>query len=98
MLETDVNLEYLRRGTLRVELIGRGFAWLDTGTHEALQLAFSFFQVLQERQGVKISCVEEIAFRLGYIDRQKLRDLAQTMTSNEYGRYLLEIASEEALQ
>jgi glucose-1-phosphate thymidylyltransferase len=92
---TDINLEYLRRGTLRVELLGRGFAWLDTGTHEALQLASSFVQVLQERQGVKISCVEEIAFRLAYIDKNQLRALAQTMTANEYGRYLLEIASED---
>jgi len=92
---TDINLEYLRRKTLRVELLGRGFAWLDTGTHEALQLASAFVQVLQERQGVKISCVEEIAFRLGYIDKNQLRALAQTMTANEYGRYLLEIASED---
>jgi len=92
---TDGNLEYLRRGTLRVELLGRGFAWLDTGTHEALQLASSFVQVIQERQGVKISCVEEIAYRLGYIDQQKLQALAQTMTSNEYGRYLLEISTEK---
>ena len=91
---TDINLEYLRRGSLRVELIGRGFAWLDTGTHEALQLASAFVQVLQERQGVKISCVEEIAYRLGYIDKQALRALARTMMSNEYGRYLMEIAGE----
>ena len=92
---TDINLEYLRRGKLKVEIIGRGFAWLDTGTHEALQLASAFVQVLQERQGVKISCVEEIAYRLGYIDTPALRALAQTMVSNEYGRYLMEIASEE---
>jgi glucose-1-phosphate thymidylyltransferase len=92
---TDINLEYLRRKTLRVELLGRGFAWLDTGTHEALQLASAFVQVLQERQGVKISCVEEIAFRLGYIDKYQLQALAQNMTANEYGRYLLEIASED---
>jgi glucose-1-phosphate thymidylyltransferase len=92
---TDINLEYLRRKTLRVELLGRGFAWLDTGTHEALQLASAFVQVLQERQGVKISCVEEIAFRLGYIDKYQLQALAQNMTANEYGRYLLEITSED---
>jgi glucose-1-phosphate thymidylyltransferase len=91
---TDINLAYLRRGSLKVELIGRGFAWLDTGTHEALQLAAAFVQVLQERQGVKISCVEEIAYRLGYIDKQALRALARAMMSNEYGRYLLEIADE----
>ena len=92
---TDINLEYLRRKTLRVELLGRGFAWLDTGTHEALHLASAFVQELQERQGVKISCVEEIAFRLGYIDKYQLQALAQNMTANEYGRYLLEIASED---
>jgi glucose-1-phosphate thymidylyltransferase len=92
---TDINLAYLRRGTLRVELLGRGFAWLDTGTHEALQLASAFVQVLQERQGVKISCVEEIAYRRGYIDKHRLRALAQAMPANDYGSYLLEIAAEE---
>ena len=92
---TDVNLEYLRRGQLQVELFGRGFAWLDTGTHEALEQATNFVKVIQERQGLKIACVEEIAFRLGYIDREQLRRFAQDMLKNEYGQYLMEILEEE---
>lgn len=92
---TDVNLEYLRRGKLRVELLGRGFAWLDTGTHESLLQASDFVQAIQERQGLKIACIEEIAFRLGYVDREQLRKLAKDMLKNEYGRYLMEILSEE---
>jgi len=92
---TDVNIAYLNRGELKVELLGRGFAWLDTGTHEALQQASSFIQVIQERQGVKISCVEEIAYRLGYISKEELTHLAQKMQKNDYGRYLLEIIKEK---
>ncbi len=89
---TDVNMAYLRRGDLRVELLGRGFAWLDTGTHEALQQAASYVQAIQERQGLKISCVEEIAFRLGYINRAQLRSLADKYLQNDYGQYLVELA------
>jgi glucose-1-phosphate thymidylyltransferase len=92
---TDVNLTYLQRGDLRVELLGRGYAWLDTGTHKALQQAASFVQAIQERQGLKIACVEEIAYRLGYIDSRQLRDLASEMMQNEYGRYLTEIIKED---
>ena len=92
---TDVNLEYLRRGKLRVELLGRGFAWLDTGTHESLLQASDFVQAIQERQGLKIACIEEIAFRLGYVDRGQLRNLAKDMLKNDYGQYLMEILSEE---
>jgi glucose-1-phosphate thymidylyltransferase len=92
---TDVNLEYLRRSQLRAELLGRGFAWLDTGTHESLLQANDFVQAIQERQGLKIACIEEIAFRLGYIDRGQLRDLAKDMLKNNYGKYLMEILSEE---
>jgi glucose-1-phosphate thymidylyltransferase len=92
---TDVNLEYLRRGELHVELLGRGYAWLDTGTQEALQQAASYVQVIQERQGLKISCVEEIAFRLGYIDEKQLADLASQMMGNEYGRYLMSLIAED---
>ena len=91
---TDVNMAYLKRKDLRVELLGRGFAWLDTGTHEALQQASSYVQAIQERQGLKISCLEEIAFRLGYIDRHQLRKLAANFMKNDYGRYLMEIADE----
>jgi len=91
---TDVNMAYLRKGDLRVELMGRGFAWLDTGTHEALQQAASYVQVIQERQGLKIACIEEIAYRLGYIGREDLAGLGHEMTDNDYGRYLMEIAEE----
>lgn len=88
---TDVNLEYLRRGQLRVELLGRGFAWLDTGTHEALQQAASYVEAIQDRQGLKIACVEEIAYRLGYIDKHQVRELAADMLNNDYGQYLMEL-------
>jgi glucose-1-phosphate thymidylyltransferase len=92
---TDVNLEYLRRGELRVEILGRGFAWLDTGTHEALQQAACFVQTIQDRQGLKIACIEEIAFRSGLIDLKQLRLLAKDTMNNEYGRYLMGIVEEE---
>ncbi len=92
---TDVNLEYLRRGDLNVELLGRGYAWLDTGTQEALQQAASYVQAIQERQGLKISCVEEIAFRLGYINKEELADLASEMMGNEYGQYLMDLIAED---
>jgi glucose-1-phosphate thymidylyltransferase len=91
---TDVNMAYLRRGELRVELLGRGYAWLDTGTHQALQQAASYVQVIQERQGLKISCIEEIAYRMGYIDREQVKRLAADMIQNDYGQYLMEIISE----
>lgn len=94
---TDVNLAYLRRGDLKVEPLGRGFAWLDTGTHEALQQASSYVQAIQERQGLKISCIEEIAYRLGYIDRDQLLRLAGDFSKNEYGRYLADLANEDGL-
>ena len=92
---TDINLTYLNRGELRVELLGRGYAWLDTGTQEALQQAASYIQVIQERQGLKISCIEEIAYRLGYIDRDDLKRLAAEMLTNEYGQYLLKLIDED---
>ncbi|MFH2219166.1 MAG: glucose-1-phosphate thymidylyltransferase RfbA [Pseudomonadota bacterium] len=92
---TDVNMAYLRRGELRVELLGRGYAWLDTGTHQALQQAASYVQVIQERQGLKISCIEEIAYRMGYIDREQVKRLASDMIQNDYGQYLMEIISEQ---
>jgi glucose-1-phosphate thymidylyltransferase len=92
---TDVNLEYLRKGELRVEILGRGFAWLDTGTHEALQQAASFVQTIQDRQGLKIACIEEIAFRSGFIDLEQMKLLAKDTMNNEYGRYLMGIVEEE---
>ena len=91
---TDVNLSYLRQKKLKVELLGRGYAWLDTGTHEALQQAASYVQAIQDRQGLKIACVEELAYRLGYITADQLANLAQDMVQNEYGQYLLEIAND----
>lgn len=89
---TDLNREYLRSGELKVEIMGRGFAWLDTGTHESLQQASSFVRAIQERQGLKIACVEEIAYQLGYIGRDELKALASDMIKNEYGQYLMAIA------
>jgi len=92
---TEVNLEYLRRGLLRVELFGRGYAWLDTGTHESLEQATGYVRAIQDRQGLKISCIEEIAYHLGYIDREQLKNLAHDMLKNEYGQYLMEIIEQE---
>jgi glucose-1-phosphate thymidylyltransferase len=92
---TDVNLEYLARGQLQVELLGRGTAWLDTGTHEAMLQAGNFIQAVQERQGLMVSCVEEIAYRMGYIGREELRELAEIMAKNAYGQYLARLADEE---
>jgi len=91
---TDVNLTYMRRGQLRVELLGRGFAWLDTGTHKSLQQASRFVEAIQERQGLKIACIEEIAYRKGYIDLKQIQKLAEEMLKNEYGQYLMDIVSE----
>ncbi len=91
---TDVNSEYLRRGMLRVEKMRRGFAWLDTGTHETLLQAASFVQTIQARQGLKISCVEEIAYRMGYIDAAQVERLAKPLLKNEYGQYLMRIIKE----
>jgi glucose-1-phosphate thymidylyltransferase len=88
---TDVSRAYLGRGQLRVELLGRGFAWLDTGTHESLLQAANFVQTIEERQGLMIACVEEIAFRLGYINRGQLQALAHGLKRTEYGRYLLHL-------
>ena len=95
---TDVNLSYLRQKKIKVELLGRGYAWLDTGTHEALQQAASYVQAIQERQGLKIACVEELAYRLGYITADQLANLAEDMMQNEYGQYLLQILDDTVLQ
>ena len=89
---TDLNKIYLENKSLRVETLGRGYAWLDTGTHDSLLQAASFVETVQDRQGLKIACPEEIAFNLGYIDAAQLRALAEPLSKNEYGRYLLNIA------
>ena len=88
---TDVNLAYLKMGQLYVERLGRGIAWLDTGTHESMMRASGFIEVIEERQGLKVACVEEIAYRLGYISADEVRALAEPMQNNGYGRYLLDI-------
>jgi glucose-1-phosphate thymidylyltransferase len=91
---TDVNRAYLRRGQLKVSLLGRGFAWLDTGTYESLQQAANYVEAMQERQGLKIACLEEIAYRQGFIDAPQLERLAQELVQNEYGQYLLELIAQ----
>jgi glucose-1-phosphate thymidylyltransferase len=91
---TDVNSEYLRRGALRVEVLTRGAAWLDTGTHNSLLDASNFIRVVEERQGLKISCPEEIAFRMGFIDKSQLLALAKPLRKRGYGQYLERIANE----
>jgi glucose-1-phosphate thymidylyltransferase len=88
---TDVNVEYLRRGALTVEKLGRGFAWLDTSTHEAMHQASNFVQAIQERQGMHVACLEEIAFRMGYITAQDVVSIAQRMGKSSYGEYLTRI-------
>lgn len=89
---TDLNRIYLEQGKLKVSLLGRGVAWLDAGTHESLLQSANFIQAVQDRQGLMISCVEEIAYRMGYITREQLVELARTMSSNGYGAYLLRLA------
>ena len=92
---TSINNEYLRRGTLKVVLLGRGMAWLDAGTHENLLAAANFVQIVQSRQGMYIACIEEIAYRMGYISKEQLVSLAQPMLKTDYGQYLLRVAEEE---
>jgi len=92
---TDVNRAYMKRGALYVEKLGRGLAWLDTGTHESLMQAGNFIQVIEERQGLKVSCVEEIAYHMGYIDASQLEELAKPLIKNGYGQYLLDILKHE---
>jgi len=91
---TDVNRAYLAKGQLQVELLGRGTAWLDTGTHNSLLDAANFIKVVEDRQGLKIACLEEIAFRMGYIDGKQLARLAEPLRKNGYGQYLLQILDE----
>jgi glucose-1-phosphate thymidylyltransferase len=91
---TDVNKAFLADGELKVQTLERGFAWLDTGTHDSLSEASTFIEVIEKRQGLKIACLEEIAFRQGWIDADKLRELAAPMARNQYGQYLLRVADE----
>jgi glucose-1-phosphate thymidylyltransferase len=94
---TSVNQAYLEQGNLKVELMGRGYAWLDTGTHESLLEASNYIQTIENRQGLKVACIEEIAYEMGYIDKDKLIELAQPLKKNQYGQYLLRRAEEEVL-
>ncbi len=91
---TDLNKLYLEEGRLKVELLGRGFAWLDTGTHESLLDASNYIATVEKRQGLKISCIEEIAYKRGFIDKDQLKKLAEPMAKNSYGQYLLALADE----
>ena len=90
---TSVNNEYLKRGTLKVETLGRGFAWLDTGNHDMLLAAADFVSAFQKRQGLYISCIEEIAYKRGFIDAEQLRKLAEPLMKTEYGQYLIDVAN-----
>jgi glucose-1-phosphate thymidylyltransferase len=93
---TTVNATYLERGQLDVEIMGRGYAWLDTGTHDSLMEAGQFIATLEKRQGLKVACPEEIAFRSGWISADQLEQLAQPMLKNGYGQYLLQVLREKA--
>ena len=88
---TSVNQEFLKSNNLKVQLLGRGFAWLDTGTHDSLMEASNFVETLEKRQGLKISCLEEIAFKKGWITKEKLIEVAQPLSKNAYGQYLLDL-------
>ena len=91
---TTVNQEFLKDGELKVQLLGRGFAWLDTGTHDSLSEASTFVEVIEKRQGLKVACLEEIAYRKGWIDDEKLKEAATAMIKNQYGQYLLKLIKE----
>lgn len=93
---TDVNEEYLRHGHLDVKVMGRGYAWLDTGTHDSLLAASSFVATIEKQQNLKVACLEEIAYRMGYIDLKQLKELAQPLKKNDYGQYLLRLVKEES--
>ena len=92
---TTVNQEFLKDGNLKVQLLGRGFAWLDTGTHDSLSEASTFVEVIEKRQGLKIACLEEVAYRNGWIDAERLRQVAAPMLKNQYGQYLLNLIKRE---
>jgi len=90
-----VNREYIKRGTLRVKLLGRGFAWLDTGTHGSLLEASTYVETIEKRQGLKIACIEEVAYRMGYIDPTQVEKLAHPLIKSGYGQYLLDMLKYE---
>ena len=92
---TSVNQEYLQRKSLKVQTLQRGFAWLDTGTHDSLSEASTFIEVIEKRQGQKVACLEEIAYKRGWIDKEKLQELAKPMLKNDYGKYLMRLATEK---
>ena len=92
---TDLNRAYLEKGQLRAKMFGRGVAWLDAGTHDSLLQASMFIEAIQQRQGLMISCPEEIAYRMGYISREQLRELGNALAGNSYGEYILDIARQE---
>lgn len=91
---TTVNQEFLKDGELKVQVFGRGFAWLDTGTHDSLSEASTFVEVIEKRQGLKVACLEGIAYRNGWISEEKMRELAKPMLKNQYGQYLLKVIDE----
>ena len=91
---TTVNQRFLEDGELKVQTLGRGFAWLDTGTHDSLSEASTYIEVLEKRQGLKVACLEGIAYRKGWIDEKKMRELAEPMLKNQYGQYLLKVIEE----
>ena len=91
---TTVNQEFLKDGELKVQVFGRGFAWLDTGTHDSLSEASTFVEVIEKRQGLKVACLEGIAYRNGWISEEKMRELARPMLKNQYGQYLLKVIDE----
>ncbi len=95
---TDVNRAYLEMGILHVELLGRGFAWLDTGTFDSLMEASQFIETIEKRQGFKVACIEEVAYHMGYITRERLVELAEPLSTSEYGQYLLELARDDDLR
>ena len=92
---TTVNQEFLKAGELKVQVFGRGFAWLDTGTHDSLAEASIYIETIEKRQGLKVGCMEEIAYQQGWISAEKLREVAGPMTKNQYGQYLLRLADTE---
>ena len=92
---TDLNRLYLEEDRLNVKLLGRGFAWLDTGTHESLLQASNFIATIEQRQGLKVSCIEEIAFKMGFITKEQLLELAEPLSKNQYGEYLINLADKQ---